>query len=133
MHCFAHSMPACPHQHFLTLQQRGEKKWIDNFIGRQLEFNVNIRDRFQRTALHWAAEMGHADVAEALVDYQIDPLAVECNGRWVGVTCVCVCVTPCVLRLHMCVCVHANACAGVDASSHHHTTLQNNSNPDYRI
>lgn len=49
-----------------------------------MEFDINQRDKNQRTALHWAAEMNHIEVAEALLDYGIDPAATECNGRQVN-------------------------------------------------
>ncbi len=46
---------------------------------------MNQRDTLQRTALHWAAELGHIKAAELLIDYGCDIKAVECNGRWEGV------------------------------------------------
>lgn len=39
------------------------------------------QDKFNRTALHWAAEMGHDDTVEALLDFNCDIHAMECNGR----------------------------------------------------
>lgn len=41
------------------------------------------QDNLQRTALHWAAEMGHAETAKALMDFGADVDAAECNGRYV--------------------------------------------------
>lgn len=41
----------------------------------------NAQDKFNRTALHWAAEMGHLDTADVLLDYGCDVAALECNGR----------------------------------------------------
>ncbi len=45
---------------------------------------VCTQDKYQRNALHWAAEAGQVDAAECLIDYGIDQLATECNGRWVA-------------------------------------------------
>ena len=39
------------------------------------------QDRLQRTALHWAAEMGQHETAQTLIDFGIDVKAVECTGR----------------------------------------------------
>lgn len=59
--------------------------YIKRAAERTIEFNVNQRDTLQRTALHWAAELGHIKAAELLIDYGCDIKAVECNGRWEGV------------------------------------------------
>lgn len=56
--------------------------YIKRAAERTIEFNVNQRDTLQRTALHWAAELGHIKAAELLIDYGCDIRAVECNGRW---------------------------------------------------
>lgn len=34
-----------------------------------------------RTAMHWAAELGHVNVIECLIDFGADAKVVECNGR----------------------------------------------------
>lgn len=34
-----------------------------------------------RTPLHWAAELGHIEAAEALLDYGCEVAKRECNGR----------------------------------------------------
>ncbi|GIL65032.1 hypothetical protein Vafri_18881 [Volvox africanus] len=61
--------------------ERGLAGYITKTIERAIEFNINIRDKYQRTALHWAAEAGQVEAAECLLDYGVDPLATECNGR----------------------------------------------------
>jgi ankyrin repeat protein len=57
--------------------------YIVRHVERSLDFDINQRDKLQRTALHWAAELNRLEVAEALIDYGIDPAATECNGRYV--------------------------------------------------
>ncbi|GFR42077.1 hypothetical protein Agub_g2900 [Astrephomene gubernaculifera] len=61
--------------------ERGLTGYITRTIERAIEFNVNIRDKYQRTALHWAAEAGQVEAVECLMDYGVDPVATECNGR----------------------------------------------------
>uniref|UniRef100_A0A7S0S0X3 Uncharacterized protein n=1 Tax=Chlamydomonas leiostraca TaxID=1034604 RepID=A0A7S0S0X3_9CHLO len=61
--------------------ERGMTGWIVKAVERSLEFDINQRDKLQRTALHWAAEMGRIEAAEALMDYGVDVAAQECNGR----------------------------------------------------
>ncbi|KXZ44726.1 hypothetical protein GPECTOR_63g51 [Gonium pectorale] len=61
--------------------ERGLTGYITRAVERAIEFNINIRDKYQRTALHWAAEAGQVEAAECLIDYGIDQLATECNGR----------------------------------------------------
>ncbi|GLC36382.1 hypothetical protein PLESTM_000437500 [Pleodorina starrii] len=61
--------------------QRNDTGYIKKLAERTLDFNVNLRDTLQRTALHWAAELGNVEAAELLIDYGIDVKAVECNGR----------------------------------------------------
>eukprot|EP00983_Pelagomonas_calceolata_P014676 465874-Pelagomonas_calceolata.AAC.4 len=38
-------------------------------------------DRFSRTALMWAAEMGHQECALTLIEFGADVSLAECNGR----------------------------------------------------
>lgn len=40
-----------------------------------------LQDKFDRSALHWAAETNSIECAEALMDYGCDPGVTECNGR----------------------------------------------------
>ncbi|GIL93449.1 hypothetical protein Vretimale_12719 [Volvox reticuliferus] len=70
-----------PPKNIFEAAQRNDTGYIKKLAERTLDFNVNIRDQLQRTALHWAAELGHVDAAELLIDYGIDVKAVECNGR----------------------------------------------------
>ena len=43
---------------------------------------VNAGDEIERTALHWAAEKGHVDVAKVLIQNGADVNAVDCNYKW---------------------------------------------------
>ncbi|KAJ9531796.1 hypothetical protein QJQ45_021948, partial [Haematococcus lacustris] len=61
--------------------ERGNAAYITHMMERTIEFDINQQDSFQRTALHWAAEMGHVNVASVLKDYGINVGATECNGR----------------------------------------------------
>lgn len=61
--------------------ERGYTGVIVRMVERNVEFDINQRDKYQRTALHWAAEMGRIECAEALLDYGADIKATECNGR----------------------------------------------------
>ncbi|GFH05799.1 ANK_REP_REGION domain-containing protein, partial [Haematococcus lacustris] len=64
--------------------ERGNAAYITHMMERTIEFDINQQDSFQRTALHWAAEMGHVNVASVLKDYGINVGATECNGSWGG-------------------------------------------------
>uniref|UniRef100_A0A7S0YEI9 Uncharacterized protein n=1 Tax=Polytomella parva TaxID=51329 RepID=A0A7S0YEI9_9CHLO len=68
-------------QNIFEAAQRGDKKYIQRFVERAIDFDINERDKIQRNALHWAAELGHVEAAELLIDYGIDVKAMECNGR----------------------------------------------------
>ncbi|GIL50507.1 hypothetical protein Vafri_6684 [Volvox africanus] len=70
-----------PPKNIFEAAQRNDTGYIKKLAERTLDFNVNTRDQLQRTGLHWAAELGHVDAAELLIDYGIDVKAVECNGR----------------------------------------------------
>ena len=59
----------------------GKAGWIRNLLDRTVEFDVNGTDNLLRTPLHWAAEMGHIEAAEALLDYGCEVAKKECNGR----------------------------------------------------
>ncbi|KAL6745127.1 ankyrin repeat-containing domain protein [Haematococcus lacustris] len=61
--------------------ERGTVGYIVRQVERNIEYNINQRDKFQRTALHWAAECNQVEAAEALLDYGCDVTACECNGR----------------------------------------------------
>lgn len=43
---------------------------------------LHAQDRLMRTALHWAAEMGHIDAAQTLLDFGADVKLKECTGRY---------------------------------------------------
>lgn len=54
-------------------------------VERSLDFDINQRDRYGRTALMWAAEMNHRDAAETLIDLgadrrAADPVTSRCAG-----------------------------------------------------
>ncbi|GLC37378.1 hypothetical protein PLESTB_001593700 [Pleodorina starrii] len=72
---------ADPPKTIFEAAERGLAGYITRTVERAIEFNINIRDKYQRTALHWAAEAGQLEAAECLLDYGVDPLATECNGR----------------------------------------------------
>mmetsp|Transcript_915 Transcript_915/g.2452 ORF Transcript_915/g.2452 Transcript_915/m.2452 type:complete len:171 (-) Transcript_915:571-1083(-) len=61
--------------------EQGATRWVTNLIERTIEVDIDQRDNLQRTALHWAAEMGHIETAQALLDFGADVDAAECNGR----------------------------------------------------
>ncbi|GFH25437.1 predicted protein [Haematococcus lacustris] len=64
--------------------ERGTVGYIVRQVERNIEYNINQRDKFQRTALHWAAECNQVEAAEALLDYGCDVTACECNGSTRG-------------------------------------------------
>ncbi|KAG2487618.1 hypothetical protein HYH03_013757 [Edaphochlamys debaryana] len=70
-----------PPKDIFEAAQRGDQGYIKRIAERTLDFNVNQRDSLARTALHWAAELGHISTAELLIDFGVDIKAVECNGR----------------------------------------------------
>lgn len=49
-------------------------------VERNLDFDVDQRDRYGRTALMWAAEMNHKDTVETLIDLGSDRKLVEPQG-----------------------------------------------------
>eukprot|EP00798_Chlamydomonas_sp_ICE-L_P001320 gene1320-32673_t len=62
--------------------ERGIVSYITRSIERVVQYDVNQRQpQTQRTALHWAAEMGQVDVVEALMDYKADVQALDGIGR----------------------------------------------------
>ncbi|MEW5320469.1 MAG: hypothetical protein WDW38_011539 [Sanguina aurantia] len=61
--------------------ERGLVGYIVKAVERRLDFNVAQKDKFDRSALHWAAETNSIECAEALMDYGCDPGVTECNGR----------------------------------------------------
>lgn len=70
-----------PPRSFHEAAERGNTKFLIRTIERNIEFDINQKDRHGRTALHWAAEMGQISAAEALLDYKIDLKATESTGR----------------------------------------------------
>eukprot|EP01026_Neomeris_dumetosa_P062159 TRINITY_DN58740_c0_g1_i2.p2 TRINITY_DN58740_c0_g1~~TRINITY_DN58740_c0_g1_i2.p2 ORF type:complete len:174 (-),score=39.69 TRINITY_DN58740_c0_g1_i2:205-726(-) len=61
--------------------QKGMTKRIMIMVEKNIDFDINQRDHYGRTALHWAAEVGHIETAEALLDLGGDLSAVENSGR----------------------------------------------------
>ncbi|KAI8467738.1 MAG: ankyrin repeat-containing domain protein [Monoraphidium minutum] len=61
--------------------ERGNTAWCVRTIERTLDFDINCRDRLMRTALHWAAEMGHHDTAKTLLDFGVELTTLDCTGR----------------------------------------------------
>ncbi|GAX81433.1 hypothetical protein CEUSTIGMA_g8863.t1 [Chlamydomonas eustigma] len=59
----------------------GDLEWITNVVERTLEYDINQQDKLQRTALHWAAELGHAEVVKKLLGYGCNPLIPDYSGR----------------------------------------------------
>ena len=56
-----------------------------SMVERSLDFDINQRDRYGRTALMWAAEMNHREAAETLIDLgadrrAADPVTSRCAG-----------------------------------------------------
>lgn len=49
-------------------------------VERNLDFDIDQRDRYGRTALMWAAEMNHKDAVETLIDLGSDRKLVELAG-----------------------------------------------------
>ncbi|KXZ49670.1 hypothetical protein GPECTOR_20g527 [Gonium pectorale] len=70
-----------PPKDIFEAASRNDTSYVKKMAERTIEFNINQRDQLQRTALHWAAELGHIECAELLIDYGVDVKAVECNGR----------------------------------------------------
>ncbi|KIY92912.1 hypothetical protein MNEG_15050 [Monoraphidium neglectum] len=66
---------------FHDAAERGNTAWCVRAIERTIDFDVNCRDRLMRTALHWAAEMGHHETAKTLLDFGVDVRTSDCTGR----------------------------------------------------
>ncbi|DBA82248.1 hypothetical protein WJX79_006826 [Trebouxia sp. C0005] len=60
--------------------ERGSSKDIARMVERIMDFDINQRDRFGRTALMWAAEMNHKETVETLIDLGSDRKLVEPQG-----------------------------------------------------
>eukprot|EP00877_Chromochloris_zofingiensis_P009255 jgi/Chrzof1/4583/Cz14g19050.t1 len=70
-----------PPKTFHEAAERGNTSVIMRYIERTIDFDINQKDRLMRTALHWAAEMGHIDAAQTLLDFGADVKLKECTGR----------------------------------------------------
>ena len=46
-------------------------------VERTMDFDINHRDRYGRTALMWASEMNHKETVETLIDLGSDRKLVE--------------------------------------------------------
>ena len=53
---------------------------MSRMVERNLDFDIDQRDRYGRTALMWAAEMNHKDAVETLIDLGSDRKLVELAG-----------------------------------------------------
>jgi len=49
-------------------------------VERAMDFDINQRDRYGRTALMWAAELNHKETVETLIDLGSDRKLVEPQG-----------------------------------------------------
>jgi len=49
-------------------------------VERTMDFDINQRDRYGRTALMWAAELNHKETVETLIDLGSDRKLVEPQG-----------------------------------------------------
>ena len=64
-------------------------------VERNMDFDVDQRDRYGRTALMWAAEMNHKDTVETLIDLGSDRKLVDPQGGRCGHT-PCLCLLACI-------------------------------------
>lgn len=100
-----------PPKNIFEAAERGNLAYIQRILDRTVELDINARgmrvehdavwskacltfpdptdsncpmpnaDNLQRTPLHWAAELGHTDIAKLLLDNGCDLGCTECNGR----------------------------------------------------
>jgi uncharacterized protein len=63
---------------FLDAAKRGDGPAVADFLRTQPEL-VRVADEYQKTALHWAAEKNHADIARLLLDAGAD---IEATTSW---------------------------------------------------
>uniref|UniRef100_A0A061QYB7 Ankyrin repeat and death domain-containing protein 1a n=1 Tax=Tetraselmis sp. GSL018 TaxID=582737 RepID=A0A061QYB7_9CHLO len=61
--------------------EKGLTKVIEKIFDRTMDLNIDMRDKYERTALHWAAESGHAETCEMLLELGAEPAARESLGR----------------------------------------------------
>eukprot|EP00192_Tetraselmis_astigmatica_P020295 CAMPEP_0117668242 /NCGR_PEP_ID=MMETSP0804-20121206/11436_1 /TAXON_ID=1074897 /ORGANISM="Tetraselmis astigmatica, Strain CCMP880" /LENGTH=192 /DNA_ID=CAMNT_0005476103 /DNA_START=374 /DNA_END=952 /DNA_ORIENTATION=+ len=61
--------------------EKGLTKVIEKIFDRTMDLNIDMRDRFDRTALHWAAECGHRETCCMLLELGADVRATESLGR----------------------------------------------------
>mmetsp|Transcript_35795 Transcript_35795/g.63891 ORF Transcript_35795/g.63891 Transcript_35795/m.63891 type:complete len:214 (-) Transcript_35795:170-811(-) len=54
---------------------------IENIFDRTMDLNIDHRDKWDRTALHWAAENGHSEAVSTLIFLGADPFAKDGVGR----------------------------------------------------
>eukprot|EP00803_Ostreobium_quekettii_P006412 evm.model.scf_1038.1 EVM.evm.TU.scf_1038.1 scf_1038:4858-7344(+) len=64
-----------------AMAERGRGNDIIRTVDRELDVNINEKDRYGRTPLHWAAEHGHKITAEILIDLGAEVRATENLGR----------------------------------------------------
>ena len=55
-------------------------QFLCRMVERTMDFDINQRDRYGRTALMWAAEMNHKETVETLIDLGSDRKLVEPQG-----------------------------------------------------
>merc|ERR1712226_684307 len=54
---------------------------IEKIFDRTMDLNIDMRDKYDRTPLHWAAECGHAAACAMLIDLGAGPMARDSLGR----------------------------------------------------
>eukprot|EP00873_Tetraselmis_striata_P004366 jgi/Tetstr1/424630/TSEL_015152.t1 len=61
--------------------EKGLVTVIENIFDRTMDLNIDTRDKWDRTALHWAAECGHPEACKTLVYLGADLHAKDGVGR----------------------------------------------------
>ncbi|DBA82933.1 TPA: hypothetical protein ACH3X1_006717 [Trebouxia sp. C0004] len=60
--------------------ERGSSKDIARMVEHTMDFDINQKDQYGRTALMWAAEMNHKETVETLIDLGSDRKLLEPQG-----------------------------------------------------
>lgn len=61
--------------------ERGTVNIIHRLVAKTADLDINKADRLGRTPLHWAVDMQHVEVVEALLDYGAKPACADGAGR----------------------------------------------------
>merc|ERR1711976_1006531 len=61
--------------------EKGLTKTIEKIFDRTMDIDIDKRDNFDRTALHWAADCGHAEACKLLLDLGARATSSESFGR----------------------------------------------------